>query len=220
MKLSIPSSRPAAERSRSALTLKSRRCTATEMNHPVLDYGFDLNNFQQTIYRYVQFPRSGWYRFRVRCWGRSGTEGQHARHHHSRGERHRDPRRGRRDGGTTRKSTPCAAGFPPAITASRCTATSRKPPSPMTSSKSFSRWSAARERKPKLEATRSPGSRKRGWFSLSIGSRSKRKHPSSSTVPAFSSPGPMPEPRSRKQPGASSSGSPPAPGAGRSTKKS
>lgn len=48
----------------------------TEMNHPVLDYGFDLNNFQQTIYRYVQFPRSGWYRFRVRCWGRSGTEGQ------------------------------------------------------------------------------------------------------------------------------------------------
>ena len=48
----------------------------TEMNHPVLDYGFDLNNFQQTIYRYVQFPRSGWYRFRVRCWGRSGTEGR------------------------------------------------------------------------------------------------------------------------------------------------
>ncbi len=48
----------------------------TEMNHPVLDYGFDLNNFQQTIYRYVQFPRSGWYTFRVRCWGRSGTEGR------------------------------------------------------------------------------------------------------------------------------------------------
>ena len=48
----------------------------TEMNHPVLDYGFDLNNFQQTIYRYVQFPRSGWYRFRVRGWGRSGTEGR------------------------------------------------------------------------------------------------------------------------------------------------
>lgn len=48
----------------------------TEMNHPVLDYGFDLNNFQQTIYRYVQFPRSGWYRFRVRGWGRSGAEGR------------------------------------------------------------------------------------------------------------------------------------------------
>ena len=48
----------------------------TEMNHPVLDYGFDLNNFQQTIYRYVQFPRSGWYTFRVRCWGRSGTKGR------------------------------------------------------------------------------------------------------------------------------------------------
>ena len=48
----------------------------TEMNHPVLDYGFDLNNFQQTIYRYVQFPRSGWYTFRVRCWGHSGTKGR------------------------------------------------------------------------------------------------------------------------------------------------
>ncbi len=48
----------------------------TEMNHAVLDHGFDLNSFQQTIYRYVQFPRTGWYTFRVRCWGRSGTEGQ------------------------------------------------------------------------------------------------------------------------------------------------
>ena len=48
----------------------------TEMNHAVLDHGFDLNNFQQTLYRYLQFLRSGWYTFRVRAWGRSGTEGQ------------------------------------------------------------------------------------------------------------------------------------------------
>ena len=48
----------------------------TETNHEFTDYGLDLRNYQQTVYRYVSFPRFGRYRFRVRCWGESPVAGQ------------------------------------------------------------------------------------------------------------------------------------------------
>ncbi len=48
----------------------------TETNHAFTDYGLDLRNYQQTVYRYVTFPRFGRYRFRVRAWGESPIEGQ------------------------------------------------------------------------------------------------------------------------------------------------
>jgi hypothetical protein len=43
----------------------------TEMNTPKKPYGYDLVVTQNTIYQYVNFPRSGTYTFRVRAWGRS-----------------------------------------------------------------------------------------------------------------------------------------------------
>ena len=46
----------------------------TETNHAFTDYGLDLRNYQQTVYRYVSFPRFGRYRFRVRAWGESPIE--------------------------------------------------------------------------------------------------------------------------------------------------
>ena len=48
----------------------------TETNHEFTPYGLDLRNYQQTVYRYVTFPRFGRYRFRVRAWGESPITGQ------------------------------------------------------------------------------------------------------------------------------------------------
>lgn len=48
----------------------------TETNHEFTSYGLDLRNYQQTVYRYVTFPRFGRYRFRVRAWGESPVAGQ------------------------------------------------------------------------------------------------------------------------------------------------
>ena len=48
----------------------------TETNHEFTSYGLDLRNYQQTVYRYVTFPRFGRYRFRVRAWGESPVSGQ------------------------------------------------------------------------------------------------------------------------------------------------
>ncbi len=48
----------------------------TETNHEFTPYGLDLRNYQQTVYRYVTFPRFGRYRFRVRAWGESPVAGQ------------------------------------------------------------------------------------------------------------------------------------------------
>ena len=48
----------------------------TETNHEFTDYGLDLRNYQQTVYRYVTFPRFGRYRFLVRAWGESPIEGE------------------------------------------------------------------------------------------------------------------------------------------------
>ena len=48
----------------------------TETNHEYTDYGLDLKNYQQTVYRYVTFPRFGRYRFRVRAWGISPVKRQ------------------------------------------------------------------------------------------------------------------------------------------------
>ena len=48
----------------------------TETNHEFTSYGLDLRNYQQTVYRYVTFPRFGRYRFRVRAWGESPAAGQ------------------------------------------------------------------------------------------------------------------------------------------------
>ena len=48
----------------------------TETNHEFTSYGLDLRNYQQTVYRYVTFPKFGRYRFRVRAWGESPIEGQ------------------------------------------------------------------------------------------------------------------------------------------------
>ena len=48
----------------------------TETNHEFTEYGLDLRNYQQTVYRYVTFPRFGRYRFRVRAWGISPTTRQ------------------------------------------------------------------------------------------------------------------------------------------------
>ena len=48
----------------------------TETNHEFTAYGLDLRNYQQTVYRYVTFPRFGRYRFRVRAWGESPISGQ------------------------------------------------------------------------------------------------------------------------------------------------
>ncbi len=47
----------------------------TETNHEFTAYGLDLRNYQQTVYRYVSFPRLGRYRFRVRAWGQSAVRG-------------------------------------------------------------------------------------------------------------------------------------------------
>ena len=48
----------------------------TETNHEFTSYGLDLRNYQQTVYRYVTFPRFGRYRFRVRAWGESPVAGE------------------------------------------------------------------------------------------------------------------------------------------------
>ena len=47
----------------------------TETNHPRQPYGFDLINQQQTVYRYVTFPRFANYTIRVRAWGVSARRG-------------------------------------------------------------------------------------------------------------------------------------------------
>lgn len=48
----------------------------TETNHEFTSYGLDLRNYQQTVYRYVTFPRFGRYRFLVRAWGASPVPGE------------------------------------------------------------------------------------------------------------------------------------------------
>ena len=48
----------------------------TETNHEFTAYGLALRNYQQTVYRYVSFPRFGRYRFRVRAWGESPIRGE------------------------------------------------------------------------------------------------------------------------------------------------
>ncbi len=47
----------------------------TETNHAYTEYGLDLRNYQQTVYRYISFPKFGRYRFRVKAWGQSPVEG-------------------------------------------------------------------------------------------------------------------------------------------------
>lgn len=48
----------------------------TETNHEFTSYGLDLRNYQQTVYRYVTFPRFGRYRFLVKAWGTSPVPGE------------------------------------------------------------------------------------------------------------------------------------------------
>ena len=48
----------------------------TETNHEFKSYGLDLRNYQQTVYRYVTFPRFGRYRFLVKAWGASPVPGE------------------------------------------------------------------------------------------------------------------------------------------------
>lgn len=48
----------------------------TETNTPLKPWGYDLWKYQDTLYRYVRFPRFGRYRFRVRAWGESALEGE------------------------------------------------------------------------------------------------------------------------------------------------
>ena len=48
----------------------------TETNHEFTPYGLDLRNYQQTVYRYVTFPRFGRYRFLIRAWGASPVPGE------------------------------------------------------------------------------------------------------------------------------------------------
>lgn len=48
----------------------------TETNHEFTPYGLDLRNYQQTVYRYVTFPRFGRYRFVIRAWGASPVPGE------------------------------------------------------------------------------------------------------------------------------------------------
>ena len=50
--------------------------TENNRNNEFTDYGLDLRTYQQTVYRYVTFPRFGRYRFRVRAWGQSPVKGQ------------------------------------------------------------------------------------------------------------------------------------------------
>ena len=47
----------------------------TETNTPLKPWGYDLWKYQDTLYRYVRFPRFGRYRFRVRAWGQSELAG-------------------------------------------------------------------------------------------------------------------------------------------------
>ena len=47
----------------------------TETNTPLKPWGYDLWKYQDTLYRYVRFPRFGRYRFRVRAWGQSELDG-------------------------------------------------------------------------------------------------------------------------------------------------
>lgn len=48
----------------------------TETNHEFTPYGLDLRNYQQTVYRYVTFPRFGRYRFLIKAWGASPVPGE------------------------------------------------------------------------------------------------------------------------------------------------
>lgn len=48
----------------------------TETNHAFTSYGLDLRNYQQTVYRYVTFPRFGRYRFLIKAWGASPVPGE------------------------------------------------------------------------------------------------------------------------------------------------
>ena len=48
----------------------------TETNTPLMPWGYDLWKYQDTLYRYVRFPRSGDYEFAVRAWGQSENEGE------------------------------------------------------------------------------------------------------------------------------------------------
>ena len=48
----------------------------TETNTPLKPWGYDLWKYQDTLYKYVRFPRFGRYRFRVRSWGQSENEGE------------------------------------------------------------------------------------------------------------------------------------------------
>ncbi len=48
----------------------------TERNTPKTDYGYKIWKFQDTLYRYVRFPRFGRYAFRVRAWGESENRGE------------------------------------------------------------------------------------------------------------------------------------------------
>ena len=59
-----------------AVRLEIEDFLRTETNHEFTEYGLDFRNYQQTVYRYVTFPRFGRYRFRVRAWGESPIEGE------------------------------------------------------------------------------------------------------------------------------------------------
>ena len=48
----------------------------TETNTPLMPWGYDLWKYQDTLYQYVRFPRSGDYNFAVRAWGQSENKGE------------------------------------------------------------------------------------------------------------------------------------------------
>ncbi len=56
--------------------LEVEQMRITETNTPLKPWGYDLWKYQDTLYRYVRFPRFGRYRFRVRAWGQSAIGGQ------------------------------------------------------------------------------------------------------------------------------------------------
>ena len=48
----------------------------TETNTPLQPWGYDLWKHQDTLYKYVRFPKFGRYSFKVKAWGQSENEGE------------------------------------------------------------------------------------------------------------------------------------------------
>ncbi len=68
--------RTSADRLSERLEIEDFLRTENNLNNALTDYGLDLRTYQQTVYRYITFPRFGRYRFRVRAWGESPIEGE------------------------------------------------------------------------------------------------------------------------------------------------